>query len=160
MKSKVRLEVNAILDVTPVMSVIVHLIPMLMLSVRLITLAQLSTQGPPLPTRSAPDQAAYEEQQSERVAVGIRPDGFSVLGSTTGFVPCKGPCSPDTYDYAELNRALVDAKQAHPDEKRVIIAPHADAPYDVVIRTMDTARVRTGTDEVLFPDPLLAAPAP
>ena len=155
---KPRLEVNAILDVTPVMSVIVHLIPMLMLSIRLVTLAELKSPSPVLPTRSAPSEASYAEQQAERVVVGIRPDGFTLLGSSVGVIPCLGPCTPEAYDYQALNRAMVDAKQTHPQETRVILAPDSEVPYDVVIRAMDAARARVGTDELLFPDALLAAP--
>ena len=157
-----RVQASSELDILPVMSLIVHLIPMLLLSVRFLTLSQVSAQGPVLPSSPAPSREAFEEQEQRVVSVVITPEGFVVGGSgaVDPRIPCVGPCSPDTYDYASLNRAMVAAKRLHPNESRVVLAPAPSVPYDVLVRVMEASRARTDGGEPLFPAPLIAAGAP
>lgn len=154
---KRRIETTAELDVIPVMSLIVHLIPMLLLSVRFVTLSQLESKGPLLPTTPAPSHDAFAEQEKEVVSVRITPDGFVVGGDDARDprIPCRGPCTPDTYDYPALTRAMADAKRLHPTETRVVLAPEPDIAYDVLVRVMDATRADGGRP--LFPIPLIAA---
>lgn len=156
-----RVDVSAELDVIPVMSLIVHLIPMLLLSVRFLTLSQIQSEGPLVPTSPAPSNDAYAEQERKLVSVRITPEGFVVGGGDAADprIPCIGACAPDTYDYASLNQAMVAAKRIHPDETRVVLAPEPSIPYDVLVRVMDATRARARSGEALFPAPLIASAA-
>lgn len=149
------------LDVIPVMSLIVHLIPMLLLSVRFVSLSQLPVQGPVVPSSPAPSTDELAEQDKRVVSVVITSEGFIVGGSDAADprIPCLGACKPDTYDYASLNRAMVSAKRLHPTESRVVLAPGPTVPYDVLVRVMEASRARVETGEPLFPTPLIAAGA-
>ena len=151
-----RVPIDAELDVTPVMSLIVHLIPMILLSVRFLKVTQLATDESVIPTEEAASSAQYSEQQEQVVSVRITPDGF-VVGGAEGEprIACLGACAPDTYDYVGLLRAMVSAKRIHPTETRVVIAPVGEIPYEVVVRAMAAARGEGGR---LFPAPMLAAP--
>lgn len=138
------------------MSLIVHLIPMILLSVSFLKVTQIATDESVIPTEEAASAAEYSEQQEQVVSIRITPDGF-VVGGTEGEprIACTGACTPDTYDYVGLLRAMVSAKRLHPTETRVVIAPVGEIPYEVVVRAMAAAR---GEEGRLFPSPMLAAP--
>jgi biopolymer transport protein ExbD len=151
-----RVSIDAELDVIPVMSLIVHLIPMILLSVSFVKVAQLPSDEPVLPSEESASVSAYAEQQERVVSVRITSEGFVVGGGTREpRIPCSAACTADTYDYVGLLRALVDAKRLHPTETRVVIAPMPEVTYEVVVRVMAAAR---GEEGRLFPSPLLAAP--
>ncbi len=165
MKRARRVEASAELDMTPVMSLIVHLIPMLLLGVRFADFAHLPANGPVIPTAEAASRGRFQQQQVNVVSVRITPEGFVVggVGDLDPVLPCRGGCAVDTYDYASLNRAMLEAKRLHPTEDRVVIAPAADVPFDVVVRVMDATREVSGERTAvvkLFSQPLLASPPP
>lgn len=151
------------LDLTPVLSVVIHLIPMLLLVVRFRQLAEIVAAGPVVPALPAPSDAAYEAQNERIVSVAITREGFIVggVGPDTPALPCRGGCTVDTYDYAALTDAMITAQRLHPTENRVVIAPAPDVAYEVVVRVMDATRSHmTGAVETpLFPNAVLAAPA-
>lgn len=144
------------LDLIPVLSLVVHLVPMLLLSVRFMTVVQLVARGPVVPALDAPNAGALRDQSQRVVSVEVDDQGFRV-GGAEGLdprIPCRGACGPDTYDFEALAGALRTLKQAHPDERRVVVAPTDAVPFDVVARVMATAQA-DGAQE-LFPEPLLA----
>lgn len=148
------------LDLIPVLSLVVHLIPMLLLSVRFLALAQISARGPVVAALEAPNEGALAEQSKKVVSVQIDGEGF-LVGGSAGLdprIPCKGTCTPDSYDLSTLATALRTLKDAHPDETRIVIAPSGTVPFEVVASVMAASRseVVGGSERVLFPEPLLA----
>lgn len=144
------------LDLIPVLSLVVHLVPMLLLSVRFLSVVQLVARGPVVPALDAPDVGALREQSKRVVSVEVDDTGFRV-GGAEGLdprIPCRGVCAPDTYDFDALGSALRTLKDAHPDERRVVIAPTGAVPFEVVARVMAVAQSDAGRE--LFPEPLLA----
>lgn len=154
-----RPEVGFELDLIPVLSLVVHLVPMLLLSVRFTALTEVNVKGPLLPTLPAPGPEAYEEQREKVVSVQITAQGFVVNGSGEADprIPCKGICTPETYDYATLNRSMIAAKRLHPDETRVVIAPDPAIPFEILIGVMDATRATPDGQTPLFPAPLIAS---
>ena len=160
---------DAELDVTAVLSLIIHLIPLLLLGVRFATFAHLPASGPVVPTRETVDEGRVERQSKQVVSVRITGEGFVVggAGDVDPVLPCKGDCAVDAYDYGALTQAMLEAKRLHPLEQRVVLAPDPDVAFDVVVRVMDATReardTKAGADGKvrtmpLFPEPLLAAP--
>lgn len=152
---RVRLPEDFKIDLTPVLSLIVHLIPMLLLAVRFDTLAQRETNSPPMQATDAPSRAIADKQDETRPAVRITEEGFVVRGAglTQTTVPCIGACTFETYDYDGLGRLLEEAKANRPGELGVVIAPDESITYDVVVRVFDAAGRRG--DRTLFPQPLI-----
>lgn len=151
--------VVASVDLTAVLSVIVHLIPMLLLLVRFRQIAELDASATVIPALPAPGAVALADQADRVVSVRITAEGFLVGGTGAGepFVPRAG----EAYDYAGLRLALAQAKELHPQERRVVIVPAGDVPYEVLVDVMDAARSRPvgdGREAELFPVPLVAAP--
>ncbi len=151
-------------DLTAVLSVVMHLIPMLLLLVRFKQIAQLDVSGGVIPALPSPSAVALAEQEDRVVSIRITDAGFYVggAGDAEPFVPCKGVCAPEAYDYAALAQVMLVAKELHPDERRVVIVPGPDVPYDVVVDVIDAVRARKVGDgeKALFPVPLIAAPEP
>jgi biopolymer transport protein ExbD len=152
------------LDMIPLMSLIVKLVPMLLLFVRFSSLSVVEAAGPVVPATPASSPGQLEEQDERVVSVRIDGEGFVVGGLPGGSarLPCSGPCAPDTFDYTGLTQAMAEAKRARPGESRVVIVPGGDVAYDVVVRVMDATRARktASGEEPLFPVPLLAAESP
>ena len=155
-----RFEVNAELDLIPVLSLIIHIVPMLLVCVRFLTVAQIEASGPVVPIRDAPDAQTLTEQEERVVSVRIGPRGFTVGGAgwADPDIACLGTCSEGGYDYVGLGRALADAHARLPDERRVVIAPSPDTPYEVMVRVLDVAREDPTSGTPMFPTPLIAAP--
>lgn len=151
-----------ILDLTPILSLIVHLLPMLLILVRFRQLAEIQVSGPVIPTAPAPSEGAFAAQAERVVSVTVTKEGFVVGGAGEGDprIPCQGTCSPETYDFEALSGVLREAKRLHPEEKRVVIAPAADVPYEIVVGVMDAARSWSegGEERPLFADAILASP--
>ncbi len=68
-----------------------------------------------------------------------------------------GPAYPCLeHDFEGLTQCLVNVKSQFPTERRAILSPNQDAPYDYVIRTMDACRFDPQQRE-LFPEVVLSA---
>ena len=151
-----------ILDLTPILSLIVHLLPLLLILVRFRQLAEIEVRGPVIPPAPAPSEGAYATQAQRVVSVTVSRDGFVVGGAGEGDprIPCRGACAAETYDFVALTGVLREAKRLHPEEKRVVIAPASDVPYEVVVGVMDAARSWSegGVERPLFSDAILASP--
>ena len=76
-----RVPVEASLDLIPVLSLVVHIIPMLLLAVRFATIAQMNVDSPVLEATPAPSAGAWDAQQDRVVSVTITREGF-VTGGT------------------------------------------------------------------------------
>jgi biopolymer transport protein ExbD len=157
---RARLPEMAELDIVPIMSLIVHLIPMLMLCVRFTLLAQVPTAGHLLPSVPAASPQVFVAQEENVVSVRITPQGFIVggLGTAENIACSAQPCTPESYDLSQLSSLMVAAKQLHPNETRVVVAPDPEISYEVVVLVMAATRERVvdTQHEVLFPDVLLA----
>ncbi len=154
-----RVEATTELDLIPVLSLVVHLVPMLLLAVRFVTVAEHPVDRAPVEATDAPSREKLDTQENERVIVRITASGFSVRGVGDGeeLIACAAACAPEHYDYRALGDAMVVAKGLHPQVQQVIVAPDPGIPYAVIVGVMDVTRSRrTGTrEESLFPQPVL-----
>jgi biopolymer transport protein ExbD len=155
-----RFDESPALDMTPVMSLVVHLIPMLLLSVSFRTLAQHRAPSPLMASDQAPSENKAEEEEEARPTVRISSRGFVVSGAglPATALPCTGACSYTTYDFDGLSRLMEIAKSNRPEESTVVIAPEPDIAYDVVVKVFDTAGHRGA--RTLFPQPLIVTGSP
>lgn len=156
---KRRHPVGAEIDLTPVLSTIIHIIPIVLIAVRFVTMNEHVVDQAPIQASEAPSREKLEEQEGERVVVRIAATGFSVKGAADGetVIPCRAPCAPTDYDYARLGEALLAARQRHPKTEEVVVAPAPAVPYEVIIGVFDAATHRKdgGKTVPLFRDPVL-----
>ena len=150
---------GAELDLIPVLSTIVHVIPVVLIAVRFVGLQEHTVDHAPIQASPAPSREKMEEQDKERVVVRIVPEGFIVSGADAAelSLPCQSPCAPADYDYVRLSETMLAAHQRHPSAHQVIVAPAPSVPYEVIIGVFDAATHRTvgTTTQALFSDPVL-----
>ncbi|MCO4774081.1 MAG: hypothetical protein KDA24_28885 [Deltaproteobacteria bacterium] len=103
----------------------------------------------PVAVRPEPTTVPPEELN---LAVAITPSGFRVTASEVDPVdlPCKQKgCTIEprdiqsvraAYDFEGLRRVAKKLKDRHPAEKNVIIVPHGDLEYVVVVESMNVLR--------------------
>jgi biopolymer transport protein ExbD len=156
---RARSPVGVEIDLIPVLSTILHIIPVALIAVRFVTLHEHHVDSPPILASPAPSRERVEEQERERVVVRILETGFRVRGADRdeASLPCAAPCAPDDYDYTALNALMVSAHASHPNTRQVLVAPDRKVPYDTIIRVFD-AVTATGSDAArtpLFPEPVL-----
>jgi biopolymer transport protein ExbD len=156
---RARNPVGAEIDLIPVLSTIVHIIPIALIAVRFVTLHEHRLNSPPLVAEQAPSRELVEAQDEERVVVRILPEGFRVKGADAeeSSIPCSGGCLPENYDYGALNSLMVAAHARHPGARQVVVAPDRNVPYETIIGVFDavTETGPKGARRPLFAEPIL-----
>ncbi len=159
MRRRERNPVGANIDLTPVLSTIVHIIPIVLIAVRFVTIVQQPIDARPLQASEAPSREVLDEQERERVVIRVLESGFRVRGVGEGEtqLPCRAPCAPADYDYVALSDAMVSARAQHPAETQVVVAPDADVPYETLMGVFDAVTLRRDGTTVrpLFAQPML-----
>ncbi len=159
MRRRERNPVGAEIDLTPVLSTIVHIIPIVLIAVRFVTQYQHPMDQAPIHSTDAPSREKLEAQERERVVIKVGAAGFVVRGAGEGesTLPCRAPCAPADYDYAALSDAMVAARARHPAETQVVVVPEAAVTYEVLVGVFDAATQRRDGDRVtaLFGQPVL-----
>ncbi len=149
MSIKRRTLTNQELDLVPVMNLVTILIPFLLMSMQLMSLAVIDSTLPAISEETP--EPIDEEDKPLNLSVLITGDGFTVTGPPDDVLSEEdkkfdclevGCPTPESYDYAELTTRLAKVKEVYPDEKdaNVILVPAADTPYEVLVLTMDAAR--------------------
>lgn len=172
-KSKKEIRVDE-LELTPIMNLMVMLIPFMLLSVEFIRLTIIESTAPEVsdPSEMVAQQDPQEEEQQKALdlTVFITKEGFT-LAASIGVVSNQeegaeaGPTIPlkdGVYDYAKLTEMLVDIRDkvdemADIDEKKkysVILMPYDELLYSDLVQTMDATRETTidGKRKWLFPN--------
>jgi len=141
------------LNLVPMLDMMSLLIQVLLINVHFGAYAQIETQ-----TSSMTGKDPGEE--GLRLDVGIDEGGYTVSWSAEGrrlqrSFPCVDPtCAPEQYDRTAVRDLLVTLKSAAPDERRVVLSPKGNVPFEVMASTMDA--VRTDGTSPLFPDIVMA----
>ncbi|MDZ7362967.1 MAG: biopolymer transporter ExbD [candidate division KSB1 bacterium] len=161
------------LNLTPVMNLMVVMIPMLLSGSQFIKLGIIELNLPPAagasvagnPTTALPK----EEQRSLDLTISITARGFylssalTVLHGKDSAGPTI-PAKPDgEYDFVELAKKLHDVKQKaqgiFPDADAIVLQAEKDIKYQTLVDTMDAARMIEIDGKVieLFPRVALSA---
>lgn len=155
------------LNLTPIMNLMLLLIPFLLLSSEFISIAVINVSSPRIGGGAAGEQQEKKKDKPDlNLTVTITDKGFIVAG-TGGVLGGEadasaergGPTVPkvgDTYDYAGLTKKLIEIKDAFPEETKVILGAEPTVILDFLIQTMDATR-ETEDGRILFPDVILSA---
>ncbi len=133
------------LNITPLMNLMVVLVPFLLTTVVFSKLAILDLN---LPSSSAAEQTASEKKDPFRLIVTLHQNGLTVQGS--GLKITQIPPIEGKHDLKGLAAILYKMKTAFPEEKSIIILSEPEVSYESLIEIMDTCR--TGPSGELFPD--------
>jgi biopolymer transport protein ExbD len=161
------------LDVTPFLNIMFMLILSILAMTAWTQLAMLNVQAPQIGGGASGGGTGAEAPSSQlNLTIFILKDGFNIgaTGATldgnsegrpgqpliTKIEVTQGSKKTVEYDYANLQRRLIEIKKTFPAEQSMIISADADVPYDVVIHTMDAAR-KSSDGKLLFPSVAFAA---
>lgn len=161
------------LDVTPFLNIMFMLILSVLAMTAWTQLALLNVQAPQIGGGASGGAGATDAPASQlNLTVFILKDGFNIgaTGATldgnsegrpgqpliTKIEVTEGGKKRIDYDYANLQRRLIEIKKTFPAEQSMIISADADVPYDIIIHTMDAAR-KSSDGKLLFPSVAFAA---
>lgn len=161
---------EAELNMTPVMNLMVCLIPLLLTSAQFIKIGVIDLNLPPaVGTAVSQLEAPKESAKKLDLAITITDKGFfissslAILRSSDGAGPSIPRNENGDYDFADLSVKLFEIKKKalgnFPDTDKIIIQAEPEIDYQLLVTTMDAARSITRDDKkyTLFPDVSLAA---
>lgn len=156
-------------DLTPIMNLMVVLIPLLLTSAEFIKIGIIELNLPPA---AGPVQTSLQQPQEKKLTldltVSITERGFYVSSALAVLRGQQGeptiPLLPDgSYDFDGLSQKLLEIKEKaaekYPDLENVIIQAEPNLHYQILVSTMDAAR-SIHKDEhriILFPQVSLSA---
>lgn len=161
------------LNIVPYLDILMNLIIFMLLSMT--GLAAFGILNVSAPNYGSQRAGAVVQENPEQpkllLSVLISKKGFFVAGtgavlgqdSEAALVTREGPptipkLSDDSYDFASLNRTIVNIKKEFPTETKIIIGAESEIPYETLIQAMDSVRETMGKERhLLFPDVTLAA---
>lgn len=154
-------------NMTPIMNLMVVLIPLLLSSAELIKISVIELNLPPAAgPQTTEEKPPKEENLRLELAVTITDKGF-ILSSPAGILGSdEGPSIPKAngeYDYEKLTQTLFKIKQKafdkYEDTDSIIIQAESDIEYQTLVSTMDSARAIRVEDRLvsLFPDVSISA---
>jgi len=157
-------------NLTPVMNLMVVLIPLLLTSAQFIKLGMIEINLPPAASASAIQAEMPKEVEKKLdLTVTITDKGFYLASSlaVAHGKNGKGPTIPKTedgkYNFSELNKLLYKIKKraagVFKDTDQIIIVAEPDIEYQTIVSTMDAARSYVTDKGVipLFPSVSLSA---
>ncbi|TNE92122.1 MAG: hypothetical protein EP330_02920 [Deltaproteobacteria bacterium] len=143
------------LNLLPMMNLVSLLIPLLLMGTQLVALSSIDIAQPAAAPTPGPVSDDFH------LVVRIEPEGFfvdgaeDVLGEASLHLACEERCTDkDDWPHDELVQRLVEVKEAHPAETRVMVIPDSRVTYQVIVRTLDATRARKahGEWQELFPE--------
>ncbi|MCK4738817.1 MAG: biopolymer transporter ExbD [Deltaproteobacteria bacterium] len=142
------------LNLTPVMNLFMVIIPFLLMTAVFVNTTIIEIH---LPQESKAPQAPSDKKVTEDdiLTIGLTAKGFTFSGLGKRIATIKK--KDGKFDFISLQKKLVELKKKHPTKEEVVLLFKADAPYDLVIDTMDATRIalvkngETTTKQNLFP---------
>lgn len=157
-------------NLTPVMNLMVVLIPLLLSSAQWIKIGVIELNLPPaVGTQAGIGAAPKEAEKKLDLAITITDRGFYLSSSQAILKSGEngGPTIPNREDgscnYDALTNKLLEIKQAalgkYSDTEKIVIQAEPDINYQILVSTMDASRkiIVDGRLVSLFPDVSLAA---
>jgi biopolymer transport protein ExbD len=142
---------NEELHITPVMNLFMILIPFLLMSAVFVQISIINTSLPFLTQNENQSNAPLEKRII--LTCVINEQGFILKGSPVGatsvinanYLKNEGKIikknENGAYNFNELNQILYRIKQDYPREDTIFLMPEPFIKYEIVVQTMDVARI-------------------
>lgn len=143
------------INITPVMNLMIVLVPFLLLAAVFTKTAILNLYLPSIEDPSAESSGAAPEEVS--ITVAVTKNGFKIGGLTGSSIP-DIPMTDGKYDYTKLSLQLKDIKEKYKTSDNIVLLVEPDVDYNSIIHTMDATREAkdNGKKISLFPNVSLA----
>ncbi len=158
------------INMTPVMNLMVVLIPLLLSSAQYIKIGVIDLNLPPAVGTSVSHlEAPKETEKKLDLAITITDEGFfissslAILRSTDGEGPSIPLMEDGQYNYEDLSTKLYDLKKKamgrFADTDKIVIQAEPEINYQLLVNTLDASRSISveGKTYSLFPEVSLAA---
>lgn len=142
------------LDLTPLLAIIMKLVPVLVISSSFLQLTQIETDLPQVIKQQIENQNQHPDQMAKIKVVVDDAKGFSVIvtkGEMTDTV--KIPANGNSLNLSALNTKLVEIKKKNPEVFKIELAPSDSLSYSEVVTILDGSRKSANHDEFIFVDP-------
>ncbi len=128
------------IDVTPLMNMMVILIPFL---ISMAVFTQIAAINFSLPPAMAEGEAPAGEEPKEEagkldISIAITDKGFTITG--TGQVMPTIPKKDNKYDLEALNKIVRAIKMQYPNQEDVVLIIEQDVYYEDIVNVMDVCR--------------------
>jgi len=158
------------LNLTPVMNLMVVLIPLLLTSAQFIKIGVIDLNLPPaVGAKGIVKDAPKEAEKKLDLAITITDQGFiissslAILKGDENGGPSITKMESGEYNFEELSKELYEIKRkaigTFSDSEKIVIQAEPEINYQILISTMDAARSIVVDERLysLFPDVSLAA---
>lgn len=143
------------LDLTPLLAIIMKLVPVLVISSSFLQLTQIDTELPQVIKQQIENQ---KQNPNKMAQIKIQTDdakGMSVLvikgdASDTFSVPADN----GALNLNLLNAKLVEIKKKNPEVFKIELAPSDSLTYSEIVTILDGSRKSSAQDEFVFVDPV------
>ena len=160
-------------NITPMMNLMVVLIPLLLTSAEFVQLGVIELNLPPAAEGRNSGAMPREDVRKLDLTVTITDNGF-FISTSMAVLGSDGEDSPSiplteegvdsfVYNYSALSEKLYEIKQKavnrFPDSDKLILVAEPDIDYQTVVSTMDACKVGIidGSEVILFPEVSLSA---
>jgi biopolymer transport protein ExbD len=129
-------------ELTPMMNVVMMLIPLLMSMAVFTKLAGIEFSLPPATESSGGGGEAAEEPEAANdldLSVAVTMDGFTITGSAAK-LPLIPRLANGAYDFKSLRATLVGIKEKYPAQENVVLVVEGLVLYQDIITCMDICR--------------------
>lgn len=139
------------LDLAPLLSVMVKLVPVLLISSAFVQMMIIETELPQVVQQAIQDQD--KNPKAPQVTVEInKKDGVKIIVNDQGQekVEVVALTSEKQFNYSELHAKFQEVKKAYPQVFKIEFNPDGNVSYKDVVKVMDEAR-RARDKNVRFP---------
>lgn len=142
------------LDLTPLLAIIMKLVPVLVISSSFLQLTQIETDLPQVVKQQIENQKLNPEKMAKIKILVDDSKNFSVVvtkgdATDTSKIPANGA----NLNLAGLNAKLVEIKKKNPEVFKIELAPNDAMSYSEVVTILDGSRKSSNNDEFTFVDP-------
>ncbi|MCB0369437.1 MAG: biopolymer transporter ExbD [Bdellovibrionales bacterium] len=147
MKRSEDVDANFELDLSPMLALMVCLIPIMLLSTVFVKVTVIETPLPQAVQKAIEEDRNKKDRQidvslemknNKTLALTVKQDGKIEVQKSLASVG-------DTWNFGELNSLLVEVKKVHPKVFRLSLFPSENIAYEEIVKLMD--EVRTVKDD-------------
>lgn len=142
------------LDLTPLLAIIMKLVPVLVISSSFLQLTQIETDLPQVVKQAIEDQNKNPDKLAKIKIIVDDSKTMNVVvtkddATDTSSIPAKG----DALNLEALNSKLVEIKKKNPSVFKIELAPSDSMSYSEIVTILDGSRKSNDSDEFIFVDP-------
>ncbi|MBL7556079.1 MAG: biopolymer transporter ExbD [Bdellovibrionaceae bacterium] len=142
------------LDLTPLLAIIMKLVPVLVISSSFLQLTQIETDLPQVVKQAIEDQNKNPDKLAKIKIIVDDSKTMNVVvtkddATDTSSIPAKG----DALNLEALNSKLVEIKKKNPYVFKIELAPSDSMSYSEIVTILDGSRKSNNSDEFIFVDP-------